>query len=443
MDPARRPGPAVSPMKPPPAHRATTAHLQAVYPFVSGGGPAGSGPAGRGPLIGLDLLGGLFCFDPWELYRLGRITSPNALVMGQLGRGKSSFIKTLVWRHLAFGRQAWIIDPKGEYGPLAAACGSRPLTLAPGGSLRLNPLDLPGGPGGPSAAEDRVRPRLELAATVLSCSLGRSLLPQERTALEIALRRASADRPQPTLEHVVEALLDPDAGAAASVGTDRAGLASDGRVAALEMRRLARGDLAGMFDGPTTAGTDLRADVVVLDLSATFSSPALPLVMACATAWLQARLAERDGIQRLVVMDEAWAILADLSTARWAQSIFKLSRALGVANVVVVHRVSDLRAAGADGSAQHKLADGLLADSETRVVFGQPPSEAESTGVALGLTRTETDLVSRLPRGVALWRIGGRSFLVQHLLSDAERPLVDTDAAMTGKGDGAAPEAGG
>ena len=424
-------------MKPPPAHRATTAHLQAVYPFASGGGPAGDGP-----LIGHDLLGGLFCYDPWELYRLGRITSPNALVLGQLGRGKSSFIKTLVWRHLAFGRQAWIIDPKGEYGPLASACGTRPLTLAPGGALRLNPLDLPVGAGEQDRADGRVRPRLELTASLLASCMGRPLRPEERTALEIAVRAVSAARTQPVLEHVVEALLEPDAASAAAVGTDRPGLAADGRVAALELRRLARGDLAGMFDGPTTAGTDMGAEVVVLDLSATFASPALPLVMACATAWLQARLGRRDGVQRLVVMDEAWAILADLSTARWAQSIFKLSRALGVANVAVVHRVSDLKAAGADGSAQQKLADGLLSDSETRIVFGQSPSEAEITARVLGLTRTETELVPRLPRGVALWKVGGRSHVVQHALSDAERLLVDTDAAMTGGGDPAVTSGG-
>lgn len=413
-------------MRPPPAHRATTAHLQAVYPFVSDGG-LGAG----GPLIGRDLLGGLFSFDPWELYRLGRVTSPNSLVLGQLGRGKSTFIKTLVWRHLAAGRRAWIIDPKGEYGPLARACGCRPLTLVPGGRLKLNPLDVAsrGGDG----AEARVRPRLELTATLLASSLGRSLRPEERTALEMAVRKASGQMPQPTLGHLVEALLDPDPAAAAAVRTDRAGLASDGRVVALELRRLACGDLAGMFDGPTTEGVDLRSEVAVLDLSATFSSPALPLVMACATAWLQASLAAETGVQRLVVMDEAWAVLADLSTARWCQAIFKLSRAFGVANVVVVHRVSDLRAAGADGSAQQKLADGLLADSETRVVFGQPPSEAEQTGRVLGLTRTETELISRLPRGVSLWKVGARSHVVEHALADAERPLVDTDAAMTGR----------
>jgi hypothetical protein len=152
--------------------------------------------------------------------------------------------------------------------------------------------------------------------------------------------------------------------------------------------------------------------------------------MLCATAWLQAVLLDDVGTKRLVVVDEAWAILEDLGTARWMQATFKLSRSLGVANLVVVHRLSDLQAAGADGSVQQKLAEGLLADSETRVVFGQPPSEAEVTGGLLGLSRTETELVGQLPRGVALWRVGGRSFLVEHALGRAEAALVDTDGAM-------------
>lgn len=412
-------------MKPPPAHRATTAHLQAVYPFVSDGALLH-----RGPLIGRDLLGGVFCFDPWELYRLGRITSPNVVVLGQLGRGKSTFIKTLVWRHLVYGRQAWIVDPKGEYGPLAEACRSRPLVLVPGGGLRLNPLEVPGRPDSTGDAEGQVRSRLELTASLLASSLGRPIRPEERTALELAVRAASGRRPQPTLVDVIDALLDPEPGTAAAVRTDQEALAADGRVVALELRRLACGDLAGMFDGPTTAGIDLDSDVVVLDLSATFASPALPLIMTCATAWLQASLARRSGRKRLVIVDEAWAILADLATARWSQATFKLSRALGVANVVVVHRVSDLRAAGADGSAQQKLADGLLADSETRVIFGQPPSEAAATAAVLGLSRAETELIAQLPRGVALWKVGSRSYLVEHAVGPGERALVDTDSAM-------------
>lgn len=376
------------------------------------------------------MLGGLFCFDPWELYRRGLITSPNTVVLGQLGRGKSTFIKTLVWRHLAYGRQAWIVDPKGEYGPLARACGSQPLVLVPGGRVRLNPLDVPTLQDGSEDVESGVRRRLELTISLLSSSLARPLRPEERTAVELALRTVSRRRSAPVLAEVVDALLDPDVETAAAVRTDRATLAADGRAAGLELRRLACGDLAGMFDGPTTEGVNPASDVVVLDLSATFASPALPLIMTCATAWLQASLARPTGKKRLVIVDEAWAILADLATARWAQATFKLSRALGVANIVVVHRVSDLRAAGADGSAQQKLADGLLADSETRVIFGQPPAEAAATASVLRLSRTETEVISTLPRGMALWKLGNRSFLVEHALGANERALVDTDAAM-------------
>ena len=36
---------------------------------------------------------------------------------------------------------AWVVDPKGEYGPLARAWGVTPVALRPGGSVRLNPLD--------------------------------------------------------------------------------------------------------------------------------------------------------------------------------------------------------------------------------------------------------------------------------------------------------------
>jgi hypothetical protein len=76
------------------------------------------------------------------------------------------------------------------------------------------------------------------------------------------------------------------------------------------------------------------------------------------------------------------------------------------------------------------LAEGLLSDSETRVVYSQSPGEARAAQELLGLSETEVDLLPRLGRGVGLWKVGRRSFLVEHRLSDFERRLVDTDSAM-------------
>jgi hypothetical protein len=89
-------------------------------------------------------------------------------------------------------------------------------------------------------------------------------------------------------------------------------------------------------------------------------------------------------------------------------------------NVLVMHRLSDLASAGAAGSHQVRLAEGLLADTETRVIYGQPPSEVDHARELLGLSDTEAKPLPHLPSGQALWKVGTRSFLVEHRLSSPE-----------------------
>ena len=96
----------------------------------------------------------------------------------------------------------------------------------------------------------------------------------------------------------------------------------------------------------------------------------------------------------------------------------------------MVHRLSDLIAAADDGTRGRGIAEGLLADSETRIILAQPPGEIDAARRLIGLTGVECDHVSTLPRGVALWKVGTRSYLVEHRLSPDEAALVDTDAAM-------------
>jgi hypothetical protein len=423
------------------AHVATTRHLCAAYPLVT---EAGLGS--DGVLIGRDLLGGSFVYDPFDLYRQGVVTNPNMVVVGQIGRGKSAFLKSYLWRQAVFGRHAWVVDPKGEYGPLAAAWDVVPVALRPGGVVRLNPLDTDWSVKSHDAAaddgvEDSVaspdgRRRVALTASLSEACLGRELRPRERAAIDAAVcaatRQAGAGGAAPTLPQVVDALLDPDAGAPLELRTTRDALVEDGRDAALELRRLVYGDLRGMFDGPTTPGLTLEAPLVVLDLSAVYHSPALGVLMACAAAWLQTAIRAHHRHRIILVVDEAWAILRNLGVARWLQNSWKLSRAHGVANVAVLHRLSDLQGVGHAGSEQVHLAEGLLSDSETRVVFAQSPGETAATAELLGLTQTERDLVTQLRRGTAVWKVGRRSFLVEHRLASTERQIVDTDQAMAG-----------
>jgi type IV secretory pathway VirB4 component len=347
-----------------PAHRVTTRHAQALYPFTTAGGLGG-----RGAFVGRDASGGAFCFDPWVLYDAGLLDDPNVIVLGKLGQGKSALVKTLLWRMLLFGRRAFVLDVKREYGPLCEAVGVKPITLAPGGGVRLNPL----------ATHPDEHGQTELLRAVAATVIGEGLSQVEAASLREALRVVREHREEPTLPKIAAVMFAPPGEMAQRLNTEPVALASDVRRAALALQDLCEGPLRGIFDGPTTAGLDLDAKLLVLDLHAVRDSPAVGILMACATAWMSTLLsgsAERPGRERLLnVADESWKIVQHAGLGEWFQSNFKLARQFGVMNLVVLHKLGDLQAAGDAGSRAARIAEGLIADASTRVIFHQDGSD--------------------------------------------------------------------
>ena len=110
-----------------------------------------------------------------------------------------------------------------------------------------------------------------------------------------------------------------------------------------------------------------------LNLRAVYESDALGILMICAAAWLRRAVDRDDGVKRILVVDEAWKALTHLEVSRWLQENWKLTRSTAVQCIAVVHRLSDLGAAGGRDSERVRLARGLLADSETKVIFRQDP----------------------------------------------------------------------
>src|SRR5207237_10266091 len=82
------------------------------------------------------------------------------------------------------------------------------------------------------------------------------------------------------------------------------------RDAYLVLDRLVHGDLAGMFDGPSTTHIDFDDELVVLNLERLqVSDEALALIMACAQAWMEQALMRQDGVRRKIWYDECWRIM--------------------------------------------------------------------------------------------------------------------------------------
>lgn len=421
-----------------PSHRATTANLQAAFPFI-----VETSLGSEGAFIGRETgSGASFVYDPWHLYQQQVITNTNMLLAGVLGRGKSALAKTLAYRLTAFGVRAYVPgDPKGEWGAVARALGVESLELGRGLSTRINPLDAGRRPEGLDdeawLRETRAR-RISLLQALTETGLGRRLTPIERNALYLALdevTRADANEARqavPVLPQIVDALMQPTDQMAQAIGI-RTGedLAAASRDATLELRRLVVGDLAGLFDGPTTHPLDFDAPMQVVDTSRLAGDDtAIALLMSCASAWMESAISDPSSGRRLVVYDEAWRMMRVPALVRRMQAHWKLSRAWGISNLAVVHRLSDLGAVGDEGSEAVALARGLLADCSTRIIYGQESDQVSATASALGLTDVEAGLLPGLPVGRGLWKVGRRSFVVDHVLSAAERDLIDTDRRM-------------
>jgi type IV secretory pathway VirB4 component len=360
------------------------------------------------------------------LYDEGVLDDPNAIVIGKLGQGKSALVKTLLWRMLLFGRRAFVLDVKHEYGPLCASVGVKPVSLSPGGGVRLNPL----------SARPEEHAQIELLRAIATTAIGQPLDQVEAAALREALRSVREHSPEPTLPQISAVMFDPPAEMSARLQTTAARLADDSRRAALAIQDLCEGPLKGIFDGPTSTGLDLDAQLLVLDLHAVRDSPAVGILMACATAWMSAQLARTadpasSARGRLInVADESWKIIQHGGLGEWFQSNFKLARQFGVMNLVVLHKLGDLQAAGDAGSRAARIAEGLIADASTCVIYHQDESQIGVTRELLGLSVTEARMLTQLMPGQALWRVGSRSFVVQHYRSRIEQQLTDTDTGM-------------
>jgi hypothetical protein len=423
-------------------HRATSDLLGGVYPFLAEGGLGSDGV-----YIGTDAYcGSAFVFDPFVLYQRGAITNPNMLVAGVLGAGKSAFAKSFTTRSIPFGRRVYVPgDPKGEWSVVARAVGGQAIELGRGLRSRLNPLDEGIRPSVWVAADGSrevmtddlwaavVRGRRQdLLKAVTQSALGRDLASVEVTAVFAALDAAVAETEIPTLPHVVAALHDPRS---AVEGSTQGQLREDGRQAGHALNRLVSGDLAGLFDGPSTARFDSTLPMVSLDLSRISGSDQLiAIVMTCASSWMEAALQDPESPLRFIVYDEAWRTLREPSLLARMQSQWKLARALGICNVMVIHALTDLDAVGEANSQSRNLALGLLRDCGSKVVYAQEADQIDRTCSGLGLSAAEASELLKLDQGEALWRVGQeRSFVVRHRMTTgtgSEMELFDTNTRM-------------
>lgn len=416
--------------------RSTTVQMAGMQLAVSG-----APTSQEGLLVGIDAWSMWpVMHDVFEAYNdpSNALSSPNCVVIGDIGKGKSSLIKTwAVVRQLLLGRRVVVIDKKwqatetgreGEYVGTARSLGYQPIQFkVGGGGSCINVLDpaISSTGAGVTAGQQAILEAIGVEAT------GRKLTSKEKKALRVArktaIAKAAAEERIADIGDVLAYLFLPDAeivdGEPGVRSIDE--LREWGLDLAFDMEVLVNDELRGLIDGPTSEDLDLQGGLMVFDISALpDEGPAIPIIMAVINTWLRSTImAREDTVPTIFVIEEGWHIVEG-AFAKVTQKNQKLARGLAFQNVTALQHISDID--------ERSPAISTIKEAETVFVFGQRKTEdAEACARMLNWPPGAVELIQHLPQGSCLLQIANQDpILVTCMRSSFEVGVANTDAAM-------------
>lgn len=387
----------------------------------------------EGIAIGRDHLSrATVAHDPFTAYEKKIISSPNVLVLGDVGGGKSSLLKTVyVLRPLILrNRRCAVIDKKdrageGEYAELTRTFGKEPLRfILDDDTYRtvlnlMDPIIL--------AGTGRTGQLRLISAIAEQAQEGKSLDKWEREALRVAYHRTMADfegHRVPTLDDLVSRL--------GIVPIDHANLQAHARdrlhEAGAGVRFLFHGlldELSGMFDGETSNHVSLSDQLTVFDVSQLpEDGPSVSMIVTAVNVWLLGTLRRQRGLRTNFLAEEGWHLLGGPG-GKVLKANSKLSRGLGLSNIIALHKIADI----SPGSP----ALAMIQEAQTVHVYQQ--SRANDIAACVDLFNFEpgsAQALTSMPPGHHLLKIGSRpEIYVEHVRSPLEVQLTNTDEGMT------------
>ncbi|MGJ9414434.1 hypothetical protein ACHAAC_17170 [Aeromicrobium sp. CF4.19] len=400
-----------------------------------------------GPPMGIDVETGTpVTSSPHHLYAQGLITSPNVVILGDIGSAKSSLSKThYCLRHVAMGMQVATFDRKnqagiGEYAGAAAAAGGTVIRFSRRNGSAINLLD-PRISMTSSEDEDSGRVGQDRLLEMVAQFAHGELSSQEHYALRAAHAsavRTARDRGRTaTIRDVIEALYAPVASAVPHEVLRERGLVDEaeltrwGMYLAMDLARFVDGDLSGLIDGETSDDLDWESPMLVFDTSELDEgSPALALVMALVVTFLSSVWAASDR-RKVIVVEEGYHTAnlvagGTVNVASILRSLVKRGRGIGLSFVTIFHHLSDVP--------EDSDAMSLIREAEVMHIYRQSREADQQACIEfLGLPPELPGLLSQLERGVHVYKAGKDApRVVRHIRTPFEESVSDTDEAMRG-----------
>ena len=314
-----------------------------------------------------------------------KLKSANGMYLGSTGSGKSFAAKReLLNVFLATNDRIVIVDPMGEYVPLARRLGAQVIEIAPDSPHHLNPMDIRlNMNGGESPLSMKADFLLSLCELILGGKEG--LQPIERTVIDRCVRLVyremalGLDTAQtPLLQDLYEELLKQPEPEAKRVAT------------ALEL--YCTGSL-NLFNHPTNVKTRSRVVCIVLKgMGENLRKIAMHITNEFVTQAVDDN--HRAGVATWCYFDEFHVLLRDPLTASYFVAVWKMLRKKGCVPSALTQNVKDLLAS--------REIENILDNTDFMVLLSQAQSDRAILAKQLGISEHQLSYITHSNSGEGL-----------------------------------------
>ena len=314
-----------------------------------------------------------------------KLKSANGMYLGSTGSGKSFAAKReLLNVFLATNDRIVIVDPMGEYVPLARRLGAQVIEIAPDSPNHLNPMDIQlNMNGGESPLSMKADFLLSLCELILGGKEG--LQPIERTVIDRCVRQVYREMAlglenakTPLLQDLYEELLKQPEPEAKRVAT------------ALEL--YCTGSL-NLFNHHTNVQTSNRVVCIVLKgMGENLRKIAMHITNEFVTQAVDENY--RAGVATWCYLDEFHVLLRDQLTASYFVAVWKMLRKKGCVPSALTQNVKDLLASAEISN--------ILDNTDFMVLLSQAQSDRAILAKQLGISEHQLSYITHSNAGEGL-----------------------------------------
>src|SRR3989338_5560790 len=374
----------------------TTSALSAFFPFTS-------------QFLQVDKTGVWFGLNKNNIPIIKDIfsfTNPNGCILASSGSGKSYTAKLFIARQVLNGTKVIVIDPQSEYKELTKAFKGQLVTISKTSLTVINPLDLMG--------HDYDEKRLAMM-DLLAVMLG-GISEIQKATLDKALAACYRQK------GITRESYDCEPPIIADLYNELEAMSKDATLIERDTYRSLMNRLGLYVDGAFSflnrhTKIDFSNDFVCFNIG-DMPKQVKPVIMFLILDYVYMKM-KKDIERKLLVIDEAWSLLARAEEEGYIFEIVKTCRKFNLGLLLITQDVGDLLSS--------KAGNALLSNSSYTILLRQKPAIIDKVTETFHLSRNERDILLTAGKGEGLFIAENEHSEIKVKASDEEHKLITTN----------------